>query len=123
MESVAEVLSDLHALFQRRGIDWYVFGAQAVVVYGRPRQTLDIDVTADIAPKDVSVFIDALLETGYSTRFEDLVEFAHRTRAIPVLHEATGIPVDTSFSQDPDWSVNSSSARLHSKSKIRPSPS
>lgn len=97
MDSVSDVLADLYALFQRRGIGWYVFGAQAVVVFGRPRQTVDIDVTADIALEAVSELADTLLDAGFTPRVDDLVEFAHRTRAAPVVHEESGIPVDIIF--------------------------
>jgi hypothetical protein len=34
--------------FRLRRLRWYVFGAQAVVVHGRPRMTGDVDVTVEI---------------------------------------------------------------------------
>lgn len=83
METVSDVLADLHALFQRHGIDWYVFGAQAVVVFGRPRQTADIDVTVDLAAGDISQLASILHDAGYAARVDDLEEFARRTRAAP----------------------------------------
>lgn len=94
MATVSDVLADLHALFQRHGIDWYVFGAQAVVVFGRPRQTADIDVTVDLAAGDIPQLASILHDAGYVARVDDLEEFAHRTRAAPVVHKSSGIPVD-----------------------------
>ena len=43
----AELLADLAAVLRRRRVRWYLFGAQAVVVHGRPRLTDDVDVTVD----------------------------------------------------------------------------
>lgn len=94
MGSVDDVLADLHSIFQRRGIAWYVFGAQAVVVFGRPRQTLDIDVTIDLGIDEMSKLASALSTAGFITRLENLEDFVRRTRAAPVVHRASGIPVD-----------------------------
>ena len=38
------------------GIRWYVFGAQAVVVWGRPRLTADVDITVQLASEDSARF-------------------------------------------------------------------
>jgi hypothetical protein len=94
MVSVGDVLRDLNTLLRRQAIAWYVFGAQAVVVFGRPRQTVDIDVTVDVAMDDVPALADSLKDAGYVARVDDLTEFARRTRAAPLIHEGSGIPVD-----------------------------
>ena len=38
----------------RRGIPYMVIGGQAVLLYGEPRQTRDIDVTMGIGPERVT---------------------------------------------------------------------
>jgi hypothetical protein len=45
--SLGDALGALAAVLDRAGVRWYVFGAQAVVAYGRPRLTADLDVTVD----------------------------------------------------------------------------
>lgn len=65
MGSVGDVLADLKAIFQRHEIGWYVFGAQAVVVFGRPRQTIDIDVTVRLALDEISKLASALDQAGF----------------------------------------------------------
>ncbi len=40
-----DLLSDLKKALENLGLRWYLFGAQAVVVHGRPRLTEDVDVT------------------------------------------------------------------------------
>ena len=41
----AEFFVDLAAALDAVGAGWYVFGAQAALVWGRPRLTTDVDVT------------------------------------------------------------------------------
>jgi hypothetical protein len=41
----AELLADLAVALGTVGARWYVFGAQAVSMWGRPRLTTDVDVT------------------------------------------------------------------------------
>jgi hypothetical protein len=41
----AELLADLSGVLRNLGLAWYVFGAQAALIWGRPRMTADVDVT------------------------------------------------------------------------------
>lgn len=42
---LAEALTALASVLRAQGIRWYLFGAQAVALYGVPRLTADIDAT------------------------------------------------------------------------------
>ncbi len=44
-----EVLRGLLGVLPRFG-DWYLFGAQAVIAYGVPRLSADVDVTLRLSP-------------------------------------------------------------------------
>jgi len=72
---------------------WYVFGAQAVAVHGFPRATADLDVTVDLADLGPEQFVRALESAGFTARFSDAA-FVRATRVIPIVHTATGIPID-----------------------------
>ena len=72
---------------------WYLFGAQAATVWGRPRLTADIDVTAEIPFERLDHFVEAMNRHGLTLRFDDR-EFVNRTRVLPFIHERTGIPLD-----------------------------
>jgi len=61
---------------------------------GRPRMTGDIDVTAEIALDDVRGFATTMDGVGFSLRVTDMEDFVARTRVLPFMHEASGIPVD-----------------------------
>jgi hypothetical protein len=89
-----QVLADLAGLLEAQGLRWLIFGAQAVVLFGRPRLTADLDVTVDLQPEHAGAFLPALTEAGFRTRVADVEAFVARTRVLPVEHRATGFPVD-----------------------------
>ena len=94
MGAISDVLFDVQTFLGERGIDWYVFGAQAVVVYGRPRQTADVDVTIDVSFDAISELAADLEKSGFTLLVEDIETFAQRTRVIPLVHTSSEMPVD-----------------------------
>ena len=89
----AELLADLAAALSGIGARWYVFGAQAALVWGRPRLTTDVDVTIRC-----SVSTDALVRTleghGFSLGIDATDAFIRSTRVIPLAHRASGLALD-----------------------------
>lgn len=80
-------------LARRERLRWYVFGAEAVNLYGFPRRTADLDLTIDLEARDPVAFAALLRTAGFASRFRD-EEFIRTTRVIPVVHAASGLPVD-----------------------------
>jgi hypothetical protein len=72
---------------------WYVFGAQAVVVHGVPRLSADVDVTLALVPDAPDRFARDMQAAGFSLRVSD-PDFVQRTRVMPFVHDATGMPLD-----------------------------
>lgn len=72
---------------------WYVFGAQAVIAYGVPRLSADVDVTLALVPDAPEQFARDMVAAGFSLRVTD-PEFVRRTRVMPFVHVATGMPLD-----------------------------
>jgi hypothetical protein len=70
-----------------------VFGAQAVIAYGVPRLSADVDVTIDLVPPDPESFVREMEGAGFVLRVED-ADFARKTRVLPFLHLATSMPLD-----------------------------
>jgi hypothetical protein len=70
-----------------------VFGAQALVLRGYPRATADLDVTVLLGAMPTSRLVTALGKRGFSPSFRDTA-FVATTRVLPVVHRATGFPVD-----------------------------
>lgn len=77
------------------GARWYLFGAQAVLAWGRPRLTADIDVTVRMVPEDPAALARALEERGFRLRVADPADdFVRRTRVLPFTFTPAGMPVD-----------------------------
>jgi Nucleotidyltransferase of unknown function (DUF6036) len=91
--AVLAVLAAVAPVLRHSGSRWYLFGAQAVTVWGRPRLSADVDLTAVIAgPHDD--FVAAMLHAGFDLRISDWRDFVARTRVLPLLHRATQMPLD-----------------------------
>jgi hypothetical protein len=76
------------------GARWYLFGAQAAIIWGRPRLTADIDVTVCLDPEDSECLAHALEARGFVLRVSDAGDFLRRTRVLPFLNVDSGLPVD-----------------------------
>lgn len=87
-----ELLTALSPILARWG-QWYVFGAQAVVAYGFPRLSADVDVTLALTPGDPERFAREMDSAGFALRVADPA-FVKRTRVMPFVHTATGMPLD-----------------------------
>jgi hypothetical protein len=90
----AELLAALSTALSELRATWYLFGAQAAIVWGRPRLTADIDVTVRLEPEDPERLVRTLAARGFSLRVGDADDFIHRTRVFPFLHVASGMPLD-----------------------------
>ena len=91
------LLSDLHSLFERKKIRWYIFGAQASILYGASRMTADVDVTVIYGDRPIETLLNALKNEGFDIRVADAADFVERTRVLPALHKKTGMPIDIVF--------------------------
>ena len=87
-----ELLKALSPVLDRWG-RWYLFGAQAVVAYGVPRFSADVDVTLALAPDAPERFVRNMEAGGFTLRVDD-PEFVRQTRVLPFVHAATGMPLD-----------------------------
>lgn len=76
-----------------RGVRWYLFGAQAAIVWGSPRLSADVDVTATLDRAELAAYIDAMHDHGFDIVFDD-PDFIARTRVIPFVHRDSRMPVD-----------------------------
>jgi Nucleotidyl transferase of unknown function (DUF2204) len=90
---VADLLEALAAAMEERGVRWYLFGAQAAIVWGSPRLSADVDVTARIDAGALDAYIEAMRAHGFDVVFSD-PDFVASTRVLPFLHRASGMPLD-----------------------------
>jgi predicted nucleotidyltransferase len=93
-----KLLENLARELAGRGIPYMVIGGQAVLIYGEPRLTKDIDITVGLGPdglERVKIVAEALRLTPL---VEDIETFVKETMVFPVIEKATGIRVDFIFS-------------------------
>lgn len=90
---VASLLAELGSALDALGLPWYLFGAQAAIVYGVARLTADVDVTVYAADRATADWLGAVEQRGFQRRFDDAA-FIAQTRVVPLVHLATGLPVD-----------------------------
>lgn len=91
---LADLLGALAGVLPAWAQRWYLFGAQAVQVWGTPRLTGDVDVTAELRGGDTASFVAAMREAGFDLRVRDIARFVKRTRVFPFVHRDSNIPVD-----------------------------
>lgn len=91
---VADLLADLAAALDAQRIPWYLFGAQAAIVYGVARLTADVDVTVQApANRPMAEWIATLEAHRFQPRFRDPA-FLAQSRVLPLVHDPTALPVD-----------------------------
>lgn len=88
----ADLLADLAAALAAIRAPWYVFGAQAALIWGRPRLTVDVDVTLE--GTETGTLVRALETHGFALRIEATSEFVRQTRVLPMEHERSGLALD-----------------------------
>jgi hypothetical protein len=91
---VADFLDALSRALADLKVNWYLFGAQAALLYGASRLTADVDVTLHL-PSGVTTaaLAESLNGRGFRVRSDDPA-FIAQTRVVPVVHEASGLPAD-----------------------------
>lgn len=75
-----------------------IIGGQAVLLYGEPRLTRDIDVTLDIGVDELDKVLGIISILHLRVLVPDEREFARRTMVLPAIEEESGIRVDFIFS-------------------------
>jgi len=78
-----------------------VIGGQAVLLYGEPRLTKDIDITLGVNIDRLDDLLVIVKELSLTPLAEDVPSFVQKTMVLPVLEKSTGIRVDFIFSFTP----------------------
>lgn len=87
--------------FRKAAIPYMVIGGQAVLLYGEPRLTKDIDITVGIGVRELNRLKSVLPAIGLDVLVKDEVSFVEKTMVLPTLEQRSGIRVDLIFSFSP----------------------
>ena len=79
-------------------ITYMVIGGQAVLLYGEPRLTRDIDITLGVGVRELNKLKETISSLGLKILVERDEEFVERNMVLPTLDEKSGIRVDFIFS-------------------------
>jgi hypothetical protein len=90
----AELLLALSRVLTTLRVGWYVFGAQAVMYWGRPRLTEDIDVTVQLGAVETDRLVAELQQVGFALRPEGSSAFIAQTRVVPLVFGNSGWALD-----------------------------
>jgi len=96
-----EILTRIARSLERHGLPYMVIGGQAVLLYGEPRLTRDIDITLGVNIDHISSLLAAIQEIPLEPIPDDIRSFIGQTMVLPALDETTGIRVDFIFSFTP----------------------
>ncbi len=93
-----QLLETIALSLEKRGIPYMVIGGQAVLFYGEPRLTRDIDVTLGVGPERVEEIAGLAAELGWKILTDSPAEFVGKSLVLPCLEPGSGVRVDFIFS-------------------------
>ena len=93
--AAVDALAAFGAVMERSGLRWYLCGAQAVCIHGRPRMTADVDVTVE--SYDSLKLLRDLVKGGFRPAIRGMKDVLDVASVIPLVHEETKLPVDVAI--------------------------
>jgi hypothetical protein len=96
-----ELLKRVADGLSRNSIPYMVIGGQAVLLYGEPRLTKDIDVTLGVGVEGLPAVLEVTEDLGLKCLPPDVERFVRQTMVLPVVDQPSGIRVDFIFSFSP----------------------
>jgi hypothetical protein len=96
-----ELLARIASALSRGNLPYMIIGGQAVLLYGEPRLTKDIDITLGVNIDRLDELLVIVKELSLTPLPEDVPSFVQETMVLPVLEKSTGIRVDFIFSFTP----------------------
>ena len=93
-----ELLARIATTLEEKKIPYMIIGGQAVLLYGEPRLTRDIDVTLGVDANALPELIEISRKLDLEPLPSDIVGFVKQTMVLPTKDENTGIRIDFIFS-------------------------
>lgn len=81
-------------IFEATGVEYMIWGGVAVVMYGEPRFTRDMDVVIRLSHSQVDILARLLEEDGYYVSIEAIQDALDRRSYFNAIHLETGIKID-----------------------------
>lgn len=94
----SQLLEKIALGLEERQIPYMIIGGQAVLIYGEPRLTRDIDVTLGVGPDRLADLLALAHSYSWRVLVEHPQEFVQRTMVLPLVDPETAIRIDFIFS-------------------------
>ncbi len=96
-----KLISRVGRVISESKIPYMIIGGQAVLLYGTPRLTQDIDITLGISVDGLFDVVAICKEAGLNIIPDNYQNFAQKTFVLPAHDKSSGIRVDFIFSFTP----------------------
>jgi hypothetical protein len=96
-----KLLKKISRELKKASIPYMVIGGQAVLLYGEPRLTKDIDITLGIRANELDKVTKIVSIIGLKILVKNSKEFVERNMILPTIEKKSGIRVDFIFSFSP----------------------
>ncbi|MGD0337334.1 MAG: nucleotidyl transferase AbiEii/AbiGii toxin family protein [Bacteroidota bacterium] len=98
MQTLQSILCKIANILDRENIPYMVIGGQAVMIYGEPRMTKDIDITLDRDIDSLPLIKKLADELELKPLIKDVDQFVQRNNVLPVSDSKGMVRVDFIFS-------------------------
>lgn len=96
-----DLIKKIASELSRREIPYMIIGGQAVLHYGEPRLTKDIDITLGVGLEGLPIVKEAVKAMGLTIEAPDADAFVKETMVLPTSDRKSGIRVDLVLSFSP----------------------
>jgi predicted nucleotidyltransferase len=97
----SQLLEQIALGLDERQVPYMIIGGQAVLIYGEPRMTRDIDVTLGVGPDRLADLLAFAHAYSWRVLVEHPEEFVQRTMVLPLEDSQSSIRIDLIFSFSP----------------------
>jgi len=95
---LTELITEIAKNLDKANLPYMLIGGQAVLLYGEPRLTRDIDITLAADISKLPLLLEIVSQMELKIIVDDPTKFVQKTWVLPVLHVTSGFRVDFIFS-------------------------
>lgn len=93
-----KLIVSIAGTFKENQIPYIILGGQAVLLYGEPRLTKDIDITIGLNIDAADMIVRILEKIGIIPIPKDFHQFVKKTMVLPLINKESEIRIDIIFS-------------------------
>ena len=92
------LIENIASALEKVNLPYMIIGGQAVLLYGEPRLTKDIDITLGIGVNEYKKILSTITELNLKILIDNPESFINEFMVLPVIDEKSGIKIDFIFS-------------------------